>query len=262
MCSYPEVSKELPHGRIRREMYEDILSQCEGQPHLWRIEPFLNNEPFTDTRMCDLIGLTKQRLPQVTVTVTTNGSLLFPDVTDKLIKTGLDGIWFSFNGATKETYEYIMGLKFDVVKANIDYLLDIKPESLRVFTNMIETESMRGEIVENIRYWRSRGVESGSSPLVNRAGNVANFAELNYKPVAPRPVRLCDLLYRKMYIGYNGDALLCCMDWRRKVVLGNVAQQSVREIWQGERYQHYRRLHEEGRVEELELCGDCTYVQN
>ncbi len=261
MCPYPEVSKELPQGRMSLEMYDDILRQCEGQRHLWRLEPFLNNEPFTDTRMCELIARTKARLPHITLTVTTNGSLLFPKVTDQLVKTGLDGIWFSFNGATKETYERIMGLKFDVVKRNIDYLLDVKPESLRVFTNMIETEPMRGEIEENIRYWQSRGVQSGSSPLVNRAGNVKNFVELNYKTVAPKPVRLCDLLYRKMYIGYNGDALLCCMDWRRKVVLGNVGQQSIREIWQGEPYQHYRRLHEEGRVAELRLCNDCTYVQ-
>ena len=262
MCPYPEVSKELPQGRMSVEMYDDILRQCEGQPHLWRIEPFLNNEPFTDTRMCDFLARTKARLPHIMLTVTTNGSLLFPKVTDQLVKTGLDGIWFSFNGATKETYEHIMGLKFDVVKRNIDYLLDVKPDSLRVFTNMIETEPMRGEIEENIRYWQSRGVQSGSSPLVNRAGNVKNFVELNYKPVAPKPVRICDLLYRKMYIGYNGDALLCCMDWRRKVVLGNVGRQSIREIWRGEPYRHYRSLHEEGRVAELSLCNDCTYVQN
>ena len=55
-----------------------------------------------------------------------------------------------------------MGLSFDKVRANINYLLDVKPESLRVFTNMIDTEPMRGEeIAENIRYWQSRGVESG-----------------------------------------------------------------------------------------------------
>jgi radical SAM protein with 4Fe4S-binding SPASM domain len=63
-----------------------------------------------------------------------------------------------------------------------------------------------------------------------------------------------------MYIGYNGDVLLCCMDWRRRVVLGNVRKQSLREIWLGDRYQHYRQLHEEGRVNELELCSTCSYV--
>lgn len=260
MCPYPEVSKELPPGRMKEEMYRDLLAQCAVEKTLWRIEPFLNNEPFTDKRMVDWIGLAKQAVPHAIVTVTTNGSLVTPKVTDQLIRSGLDGIWFSFNGSTKETYEKIMGLSYDKVKQNIDYLLSVKPESLRVFTNMIETEPMKGEIEENIRYWQSRGVQSGSSPLVNRAGNVQNFDELNYQPVNDKPVRLCELLYHKMYIGYNGDVLLCCMDWRRRVVLGNVGEQSIREIWQGEKYEHYRRLHEEGRIGELDLCSTCSYV--
>ena len=125
---------------------------------------------------------------------------------------------------------------------------------------MIETEPMRGEIEENIRYWHSRGVQSGSSPLVNRAGNVENFVELNYKKHSEQPVRLCEHLYHKMYIGYNGDVLLCCMDWRRRVVLGNVRTQTLKEVWQGEKYQHYRRQHELGRSKELELCDTCSYV--
>lgn len=260
MCPYPEVSKELPPGRMKEEMYQHILAQCAEEKTLWRIEPFLNNEPFTDKRLVSWIKIAKQMVPHAIVTVTTNGSLVTPAITDQLIHSGLDGIWFSFNGATKETYEKIMGLSFEKVKKNIDYLLSVKPQSLRVFTNMIETEPMRGEIEENIRNWQSLGVQSGASPLVNRAGNVKNFDELNYKPVNPRPVRICELLYHKMYIGYNGDVLLCCMDWRRRVVLGNTSQQSLREIWQGEKYEHYRRLHEEGRFDELELCSTCSYV--
>ncbi len=260
MCPYPEVSKEMKPGRMDAQLYEKILGECAVEPTVWRLEPFLNNEPFTDVRMVDWITMAKQRVPHAVVTVTTNGSLVTPKITDRLIHSGLDAIWFSFNGATKETYEQIMGLSFDQVKKNIDYLLDKRPSSLRVYTNMIDTVPMRGEIAENVRYWQSRGVQSGSSPFVNRAGNVRNFDELNYRAHSAQPARLCELLYRKMYIGYNGDVLLCCMDWRRRVVLGNVRECSLREIWLGERYQHYRQLHEEGRVDELELCSTCSYV--
>ncbi|MDX1984669.1 MAG: glycosyltransferase [Bryobacteraceae bacterium] len=260
MCPYPEVSKELPAGRMDLDLYQKILAECAADRTLWRIEPFLNNEPFTDTRMVDWIAMAKKMVPHAMVTVTSNGSLLLPKVTDRLIHSGLDGIWFSFNGSTRETYEHIMGLSFDLVKKNIDYLLDVKPASLRVFTNMIETTPMKGEIAENIRYWQSRGVQSGSSPLVNRAGNVKNFDDLNYKPLSAKPVRVCELLYHKMYVGWNGDVLLCCMDWRRKVVLGNLRQQTIREVWNGEKYRRFRRLQEQQRVSELELCNACTYV--
>ena len=155
-----------------------------------------------------------------------------------------------------------MGVPYDRVVANIDYLLSIRPEHLRVFTNMIETTLMAPEIEANIRRWHARGVGSGSSVLVHRGGNVENFDELNYRPKHRTPIRICDLLYHKMYILYNGDVVLCCMDWRRQVIMGNVHEQSLKEIWRGERYQHFRRFHEEGRSEELDLCRTCSYVYN
>jgi radical SAM protein with 4Fe4S-binding SPASM domain len=262
MCPYPEVSKEFPHSQMEQELYEEILAQCSREGGLRRLEPFLMNEPFTDRRLVDWIAMAKERVPQAWVTVTTNGTLVRPVVSDRLVQSGLDAIWFSFNGATKETYEKIMGCSYDTVVRNIDYLLAIRPPSLQVFTNMIETVPMQPEIAENIRRWVERGVGSGSSKLVNRAGNVRNFTELNYTPLHSEPVRLCDLLFHKMYILYNGDVVLCCMDWRRQVIMGNVKQQSLREIWHGERYTHYRRLHEEGRSKELQLCSTCSYIYN
>ncbi|MEM1323743.1 MAG: glycosyltransferase [Bacteroidota bacterium] len=262
MCPYPIVSKEFPHSRMSEELYLDILNQCSRESSLRRIEPFLMNDPFTDKRMVDWITMAKQFVPHAMVTLTTNGAPLVPKVADRLIHSGLDAIWFSFNGATKATYEKIMGISFDRVKRNIDYLLSIKPPSLQVFTNMIDMNEMKGEIEENIRHWMSKGVGSGSSVLVNRGGNLGNFEELNYKPQSDQPIKICDLLFHKMYILYNGDAVLCCMDWRRQVVMGNVMEQSIQEIWQGEKYQHFRRLHIEGRSEELPLCSTCSYCHN
>ncbi|MEL6970155.1 MAG: radical SAM/SPASM domain-containing protein [Bacteroidota bacterium] len=262
MCPYPEVSKEFPVGKMSDDLYQKILAECSTEKGLRRIEPFLMNEAFIDKRMPEMIAQAKQMVPHAAVTVTTNGTPLVPKVTDRLIDAGLDAIWFSFNGATPATYEKIMGIPYEKVKANIEYLLQTKPESLQVFINMIETIPMAGEIEENIAYWKSLGIQAGSSPLVNRGGNVKNFAELNYKAISEVPVRTCELVFYKMYILHNGDAILCCMDWRRNVVLGNVYEKSIREIWNGEVYQEIRRKHIEGRDGEIDLCANCSYTLN
>ena len=118
MCPYPETSKELPNGRMRDlPALKRSSTNARGRTALWRMEPFLMNEPFTDTRMVEWIAMAKQPVPQAMVTVTTNGSLLTPKVADRLILCGLDAIWFSFNGATRETYEKIMGVSFEKVSA-------------------------------------------------------------------------------------------------------------------------------------------------
>lgn len=260
MCPYPTVSKELPHERMDEALFDSILDECAQEPGLRRIEPFLMNEAFTDNRIVDWIARAKQRVPHARVTVTTNGAPLVPKVTDRLVRSGLDAIWFSFNGATPETYERIMGIPFDRVKANIDYLLQVRPPTLQVFVNMIETTLMAPEIAENIRYWESRGVRAGTSMLVNRAGNVANYDDLRYTPQAAQPVRTCELVFYKMYIRASGDVVLCCMDWRRQSVLGNVRRQRLRDIWNGETYRHIRQLHVQGRDREIALCRGCSYT--
>jgi radical SAM protein with 4Fe4S-binding SPASM domain len=63
-----------------------------------------------------------------------------------------------------------------------------------------------------------------------------------------------------MYILASGDVVLCCMDWRRQVVLGNAGRQSLRNIWNGESYRRIRRLHIEGRDGEISLCRRCSYT--
>jgi len=260
MCPYPKVAKEISHERMDDALYDRLLEECAHEPGLRRIEPFLMNEPFTDNRMIEWIARAKQRVPHAMVTVTTNGSPLVLKVIDRLVRSGLDAIWFSFNGATPETYEKIMGIPYARVKANLDYLLEVRPPTLQIFVNMIETKLMAPEIAENIRYWESRGVRAGVSMLVNRAGNVENYDELRYTPQAAQPVRTCELPFYKMYILASGAVVLCCMDWRRHVVLGNVRQQRLREIWNGDAYRRVRRLHIEGRDGEIDLCKGCSYT--
>ena len=39
-----------------------------------------------------------------------------------------------------------------------------------------------------------------------------------------------------IHILFDGVVVLCCMDWRREVVLGNVKDKSIEEIWNSPYY--------------------------
>jgi len=45
-----------------------------------------------------------------------------------------------------------------------------------------------------------------------------------------------------IHILFNGDVVLCCMDWKRKVVLGNVRSQSIEKIWNSRKYEAVRKI--------------------
>ena len=39
--------------------------------------------------------------------------------------------------------------------------------------------------------------------------------------------------------------------------IGNANEQSIEEIWTGEKAQEIRRIHEEGRMDEIDICRGC-----
>jgi len=50
----------------------------------------------------------------------------------------------------------------------------------------------------------------------------------------------------------------CCVDWDRKLVIGNVLQTPLREIWHGEKLAHLQREHLAGRRDTFPSCASCT----
>ena len=50
----------------------------------------------------------------------------------------------------------------------------------------------------------------------------------------------CNRPFDRIYIGYDGSAVLCCSDWRFEEILGNVKDQSLMDVWTGERVRAIR----------------------
>ena len=65
------------------------------------------------------------------------------------------------------------------------------------------------------------------------------------------------MIYKTLQVYYDGRATPCCYDYDCTMDIGNARDQSIEEIWTGERAQHFRRLHEEGRMAEIPICRNC-----
>ena len=69
--------------------------------------------------------------------------------------------------------------------------------------------------------------------------------------------RLCPYPWYTMFIAHNGDAVACCRDLEHQTVLGNVFEQGVREIWNGEKYQALRQDLIDEHPERQAACDGC-----
>lgn len=84
----------------------------------------------------------------------------------------------------------------------------------------------------------------------NRAGNVNIQGE---------PKRMCKRPFEQMYIDYRGKALLCCSDYNREVIMGDTTKDSLEDIFNNDKYKRYRKLHKQGKRNQLKLCKNCNY---
>jgi radical SAM protein with 4Fe4S-binding SPASM domain len=84
----------------------------------------------------------------------------------------------------------------------------------------------------------------------NRAGFLPGFE--------PRPDLPCLRPSNMLVIRPSGDVVLCCSDMSGEVVMGNVMEQSLMEIWQCEAFERYREQLKSDR-HGLKLCEGCSH---
>jgi radical SAM protein with 4Fe4S-binding SPASM domain len=69
------------------------------------------------------------------------------------------------------------------------------------------------------------------------------------------------MLYRrelKESILSDGRVVLCCNDWGPHDIAGDLSRQTLQEVWNGDKINHYRQLLWTHRIKESPVCADCS----
>jgi len=85
----------------------------------------------------------------------------------------------------------------------------------------------------------------------NAAGTVASTLDER------QAYKVCPYPWYSMYMGNNGDVVACCRDLEHQTVLGNLFEQTLDEVWNGERYQALRSSLKTGFPQDHDACRNC-----
>lgn len=164
----------------------------------------------------------------------------------------------SLDSLDRQKYRAIRGPCADLDRAigNTELLL-AQHQRMRsntdIIIRMIVMHNNRHEI-ENFRdFWKSRGGKTEfreffpwNKKELSGLGNIQKY---------PRSMP-CPFPWQYMVVQWNGDVVPCCRDYNGILTLGNVADASLQKIWNGERYQEFRRnMADEDKVSTL--CHEC-----
>lgn len=256
--SDPQHHARREAGRLSVENLRLFLQRRrDAKPSNRNINFTLDGEPFINTNFVQLVQIAVQE--GLFVIFASNGTLLSPKVADRLIAAGPFRASIDF-APDRDVYESLRGRKGDheMVYRNLSYLIGqaqkktsihLDVHDITPFTHSdpsVSLSVMRKMFPGNL----PRRVRFLSREFHNFCGHIKG-------DLPKERYRLCPYPWTQMAVTWSGDCVACCRDTAGRSVLGNVFQSPVMDIWNGERYQQFRKNLIERRPEFNAACKDC-----
>jgi len=247
------------------ELYRDIID--EGMRHgLRAVNLNFVNEPLLRKDISDFVSYAREK-GVLDIMFNTNGMLLTKDMSHRLIKAGLTKLSVSFDGFTKETYEKIRpGGNFDRVKRNmLDFLkmrekFDSKLPLLKL--TYLVTALNGGELDDFLDFWQDKAdlvslqnlsnpYEGEQSEQLKRTYGFDNGGrDIDTEYRCPHP-------FQRMSIRYDGTVLPCCHFRGIGLIIGNVKEKGIYDIYHTPPAEEIRRRHKNAEYYKIPVCYGC-----
>ena len=255
-CPYHESWQKKNPGRMSEETFDYVIRLLAEIP-LGKICLYLENEPFLDRRLFERIEKVRTGLRFRDIEISTNVSL-FTETNLRQLVDSLSGvdheIWLSWHGITPGSYKQLMGFDFASNLEKLKNYFRITGGKLNTVINsiigskLVKERRYSGE-KETVSFFKSVITECGITDLSkikikpfrfhDRAGSVKTGGEVDKKlrRLKGKLKPGCWRINEWLHILYDGDIVLCCMDYHKETVMGNVADfDRLEELFASPRY--------------------------
>lgn len=255
ICPYKDMNYN--YDNMSNELFLKFLNEID-EKRLVRLIPYLNNEPFLDANFLDKLEIIRERFKKIEIEISSNVSVIKEVDLKRLAKLDITELRLSVFGYTENTYRKMMpGLNHDItfekLKIISKYMKNTKTiVSVVMIDNdeipEIEFKQMKDlckKLHFNFERWgfldRSNNVKYKSNNVFNK--NVCT-CEQN------RPIE-------RMHILSDGRVIFCCQDWSHSLVVGNIKNNTIDEIWNSDIYNDVREaLYDKSKTSPM-ICQKC-----
>lgn len=270
-CVYCAHSKDLPgffEGNMTMELFRHIMRDVHDFPHKVKLfEMFGFGEPLCNPNLAEMISIARKEKVVEKINFTTNGLLFNKENIDQILKAGVDTIRVSLQGLDSQTYEKVCGVKinFNRYINNLRYLYEHRgnckirmkiadvsikdiPDGRKIFENIF------GPIADSIFVERIIPIYDAvdySDDVYKSAINGREDIQQNqFHKVCQRP-------FYRLRVGADGKVTAACCDTPNDIYLGDINEQSLLDIWNGQKRKALLKMQLEGRRFDVPECKNC-----
>jgi radical SAM protein with 4Fe4S-binding SPASM domain len=264
-CAHPIIKKDEGYRGtfMKPEIHSKIVEETKPyRDQLWVFRYAADGESLLHPSFYDFVEEAKTA-GIGPVDLTTNAMTLTEEGMRRLLTAPIDVIDVSLDAHSRETYEKIrLKGKYDRVVANLERLLKLRDElrsPTKIMTSIIKQKEAMGEVEAFKRHWGQYVDEVIVRGLNSDLGIVA-VTETYFDDELERWP--CHQFWKRVTINHDGDVRFCVEDWRNTGLVGNVADQSIAEMWKSPLYEDLRRRHLAGRWNDVKMCENCQDWQH
>ncbi len=244
---------------MQPEIFKKIAD--ESGPHHAYLRISGGGEPMLHPQGTELLVYAKEK--GCKIGLITNGSLFNEENSRALLTAGVDMIEFSVDACEPESYSVVRaGLEWETLVENFERMVALRAElrsPSKIVCSAVHQQGIDIDAVE--KFWidgkgadyliKRKFLTWGTNTTLDgtRSADPSAYLESENLP--------CPFIFERLNIDSRGTVMVCGYDISANTSMGNVATESIRDIWHGRGFEFYRQKHLDGKGADIPLCSGC-----
>jgi len=261
-----------PTGMLDVDFFRSKINEVKS--HLLYLTFYFQGEPYLHPQFTELVKHASEN--KIYTATSTNAHYLDENNARKTIESGLKRLIISIDGTTQETYEsYRIGGKLEKVLEGTRNMVRLKKELKSTTPHLIfqflvvkpnehqieKVKEMAQEIGVNEVQFKTAQIydyESGSDliPANDKFSRYKKTDSGKYQLKSELPNQ-CWKMWHSNVITWDGKAVPCCFDKDANHILGDLNKESLKDIWNNNKYKNFRKSLHNSRAQ-IDICKNCS----
>ena len=261
-----------PTGMLTDDVFRKTIDELHRE--LLYLIFYFQGEPYLHPKFLDMVRYASSK--GIYTATSTNAHYLTDANARKTVESGLDRLIISIDGTTQEVYQqYRVGGKLDKVLEGtrniIRWKRELKSKTPHVIFQFLVVRPNEHQIAEVKQLAKEMGVDEvglktaqiydyqhGSNliPTIDYYSRYQNNGDGTWS-FKNKLLDHCWKMWHSCVITWDGLVVPCCFDKDAEYRMGDLQQQTFRQLWHSPPYRNFRTQLLKGR-EHIEMCRNCS----
>lgn len=262
-----------PRGMLKKDFFHKTIDEIHKD--LLYLIFYFQGEPYLNRDFLEMVKYASAK--GIYTATSTNAHYLTDEVAKKTVESGLDRLIISIDGTTQEVYEqYRRGGKVEKViqgaKNIVKWKKELKSKTPFVFFQFLVVKPNEHQIedikklaeevgVDEVRFKTAQVYDYENDPnnLIPENDKFSRYKkDRSGKHIAKNKLaNHCWKLWHANVITWDGMVVPCCFDKDAQHRLGDLKNQSFKEIWHNQQYKNFRSELMDSR-KNIDICANCS----